>query len=56
MESLADSDYVTNRRNNMILVVTDDNTMAHIVEDLHALRERLGHGLRGIVTHAEEVI
>lgn len=56
MEALAGSDFAGDRRNNIILVVTDDETMRQIVEELRTLREHLGQGIRGIVTNAEVVI
>jgi hypothetical protein len=56
MDVLEETGYATDRRNNLILVVTDDDTMARIVEKLTALRDRVGYGVRGVVTQAEVVI
>lgn len=56
MDALAESDYATEGRNSLILVVADEETMDLIVRDLRALREQLGHGLRGVVTNADSVI
>ena len=56
MDALAESDYATDRRNNVILVVADEQTMELIVRELRALREQIGHGMRGVVTRAEALI
>lgn len=56
MDALAGSDYATARRNHLLLVITDDSTMERIVTDLRTLRERVGDGIRGVVTEAEVVI
>ena len=56
MDALAESDFADPRRNNLILVVTDDETMERIVADLRAVRDQVGHGMRGVVTHADSVI
>lgn len=56
MDALAESDYATDRRNNLILVVADEETMDLILRDLRALRDQVGHGLRGVVTNADSVI
>ncbi|HOJ21102.1 MAG TPA: hypothetical protein PLU39_10325 [Armatimonadota bacterium] len=56
MDALAESDYATDRRNNMVLVVADEETMELIVRELRALRDQVGHGMRGVVTRAEALI
>ena len=56
METLAGSEYVSDVRNNLILVITDDATMERLVTDLAALRDTVGQGIRGAVTNAEVVL
>ncbi|NLC59234.1 MAG: hypothetical protein GX774_20545 [Armatimonadetes bacterium] len=56
MDTLAGGEYASEGQNTLILVIADDGTMEGIVAELRALREQVGHGLRGVVTNAETVI
>lgn len=55
-EQEAQSGYLTDRRNRMIVVVAEPSTITRIVGDLRALRQRKGHGLRAFVVPATTVI
>jgi len=48
--------YIGERRNRLILLMADPSTIAHVVDDLKALRARKGHGLRAFVVKASTVI
>ena len=50
------SGYLADRRNRMIMVVSDPTTIARIVANLRELRTRRGHGLRAFVVPTTEVI
>ena len=56
MDALAETDFETDRRNNMVLAIADDDTISGIVADIRALRDRVGQGLRGAVIDAQTVI
>lgn len=56
MDALADSEFATDQRNNIILLLADHKTMSEIVADLQHLRDQVGQGIRGAVTEAEVVI
>lgn len=48
--------YLTDRRNQMIVVISEKATIARLVEDLRGLRQRKGHGVRAFVVPAATVI
>ena len=48
--------YHTDRRNRMIIAIAEAATIAHLVAELRALREREGHGLRAFVVPASQVV
>jgi hypothetical protein len=52
----AESGYLADRRNRIIILVAEPATVARIVGDLRALRARKGHGLRAFVVPATNVI
>jgi len=55
-EQEQETGYFTDRRNQMILAIAEPATIARLVEDLRALRQRKGHGLRAFVMPAATVI
>jgi len=57
-EIVAETDYGTMPANNrhMLVALAERETAYAIIEDLRALRQRKGHGLRAYITAAEEVI
>jgi len=55
-EQEQETGYLTDRRNQMILVIAEPATIARLVEDLRAMRQRKGHGLRAFVMPAATVI
>jgi hypothetical protein len=48
--------YLTDRRNQMILIIAEPATIARLVDDLRALRQRKRHGLRAFVVPAAAVV
>ena len=55
-EMEAESGYLADRRNRMIVVVAERPTVDRLAADLAALRARKGHGLRAFVVAARIVI
>ena len=55
-EREAESGYLADRRNRMIVVVAETATVDRLVADLAALRARKGHGLRAFVVPTRMVI
>jgi len=55
-EQEQDTGYISDRRNRIIIVIAEPPTIARLVSDLRALRAREGHGLRGFVVPASQVI
>ena len=52
----AESGYLADRRNRMIVLVAEPATIARILRALRTLRRRKGHGLRAFVVPTTEVI
>ena len=55
-EQEQETGYLTDRRNQMILVIAEPATIARLADDLRAMRQRKGHGLRAFVMPAAAVI
>ena len=53
VQQQADTGYMTDRTNHIIMVISEDEVVAGLVGELKALRSRRGHGLRGFVVDAE---
>jgi len=51
----AETGYMTERRNRVIMVVAEEDLVSSLVGELRALRTKEGHGLRGFVVGAEMV-
>ncbi len=55
-EQEAATDFVTDRRNRLIILISEPQTIAKLVADLRALQTKEGHGLRAFVVKAETVL
>jgi hypothetical protein len=55
-EQEAQSGYLTDRRNRIVIAIAEPPTIARIVAALRDLRARKGHGLRAFVVPASAVI
>jgi len=49
VEMEAESGYMTDRRNRVILIVAEDATITKLAGELRRMRDTAGHGLRGFV-------
>jgi hypothetical protein len=56
VEQEEETGYAADRRNRLIVLIAESNTMARIVKDLRDLRSRRGHGVRAFVVEASDVI
>jgi len=56
VERAEESGRPAERRNRVILLVAEPNTITGILNELKALREREGHGLRAFVVKTDAVI
>ncbi len=52
----AAGNYLSDRRNRMIMLVAEPHTIGDLITELRALRQREGHGLRAFVVPVTEVI
>lgn len=55
-EQEQETGYLTDRRNQMILIIAEPAAIARLVDNFRALRQRKGHGLRAFVVPAAAVI
>jgi len=53
---LSESEYQSSEHRHMLVALAERETVYAMLDDLRELRNKKGHGLRGYVTPAEEVI
>ena len=52
----AETGYRMDRRNRLILIISEDEVIARLTRELQKMRRRKKHGLRGFVVPVEAVI